>query len=102
MLMIFKETPMFTKEAKRLKVTAKNFATLKSDLLKDPLAGDLIPNGNGLRKIRMPLGNQGKRGGARVIYYNVIKDMILLIFIYAKSEQANLTHSQLEKLKGIL
>lgn len=100
--MIFKETSMFTKEVKRLKVSAENLSDLKDELTANPYAGDLIQQGKGLRKIRIALGNKGKRGGARVIYYNVVEDLILFVFIYSKSSQANLTHSQLEKLKGIL
>jgi hypothetical protein len=33
-----------------------------------PEAGDLIPGGRGLRKLRSPAKGHGKRGSARVIY----------------------------------
>jgi hypothetical protein len=38
----------------------------------NPLAGDVIPGSGGLRKLRWAAGGRGKRGGARVIYYNVL------------------------------
>jgi len=35
----------------------------------EPTCGDLIPGTGGLRKVRVGRGGNGKRGGARVIYY---------------------------------
>jgi len=40
----------------------------------NPLAGDVIPGTAGLRKIRWSRQGMGKRGGARVIYYNILDD----------------------------
>lgn len=36
----------------------------------NPLAGDVIPGSGGLHKVRWSRPGMGKRGGARVIYYN--------------------------------
>ncbi|GHU24638.1 hypothetical protein AGMMS50243_28010 [Betaproteobacteria bacterium] len=38
-------------------------------IAKNPDAGDVIPQTNGLRKVRFSRQGMGKRGGARVIYY---------------------------------
>jgi hypothetical protein len=65
----------------------------------NPAAGDLISGGRGLRKLRRPLRGQGKRGGARVIYYHVTaQGRILLIAAFAKNVQSDLSHDQLEQL----
>ena len=64
-----------------------------------PDAGDLIPGGRGLRKLRRPAKGRGKRGGARVIYYHVSSQhIILLIVAYAKNEQEDLDRRQLHIL----
>ena len=39
-------------------------------LSSNPLAGDVIPAAGGLRKVRWSRAGMGKRGGARVIYFN--------------------------------
>lgn len=42
----------------------------------------------------------GKRGGARVIYYNMLDDgLIVAVAIYPKNERENLSQKQLKKLK---
>ena len=53
-------------------------------LLENPAAGDLIPGGRGLRKLRVP-PRERKTGGARVIYYHwVSRDQCYLVYAYAK------------------
>lgn len=76
---------------------------LELALLHAPEAGDLIPGGRGLRKLRRPLAGRGKRGGVRIIYYYVASDArIYLVFAYAKSRQADLTKPQLKTLATFL
>jgi hypothetical protein len=36
----------------------------------NPTAGDVIPGSGGCRKVRWASSGRGKRGGARVIYFN--------------------------------
>lgn len=70
-------------------------------LSSNPQAGDVIPNGGGLRKIRWTRKGIGKRGGVRVIYYNLLDNgLILVLDIYAKSEKENLSRNELSHLKG--
>lgn len=70
-------------------------------LSNNPQAGDVIPNGGGLRKIRWTRQGMGKRGGVRVIYYNLLDNgLILVLDIYAKSEKENLSRNELSHLKG--
>ena len=49
------------------------------------ILGDVIANTGGLRKIRIGLPGRGKRGGARIIYFQAVSDAaILMLAIYAK------------------
>ena len=68
-----------------------------------PDAGDVIPGARGLRKLRCPAKGRGKRGGARVIYYHVhTQHLVLLILTYAKNEQEDLTSKQLKLLTTLI
>lgn len=68
-------------------------------LAQNPLKGDVIPNAKGLRKIRYSAKGHGKRGGARVIYYNMLDDgLIVAVAIYPKNERENLSKAQTGKL----
>ena len=68
-----------------------------------PDAGDLIPGGGGLRKIRWSAQGRGKRGGVRVIYYWAVRqEQILMLLIYAKNERDDLTVEQLKVLRRII
>lgn len=49
------------------------------------------------------MGERGKRGGVRVIYYWVVaQDQILMLFIYPKNDQDDLTPRQLKILREIV
>jgi len=63
-----------------------------------PEVGDVIPNAGGARKIRWGRAGIGKRGGARVIYFYLGKDgVILLLSVYAKANKANMTASEINR-----
>jgi mRNA-degrading endonuclease RelE of RelBE toxin-antitoxin system len=67
-------------------------------LAQNPRAGDVIPNADGARKLRWEAKGKGKRGGARVIYFNITdKGAILLVAAYAKSEQENMGGKEIKK-----
>jgi mRNA-degrading endonuclease RelE of RelBE toxin-antitoxin system len=97
-------TEHFKKEYKRL---AKRYASLKNDMLvlvetlkQNPVSGTNL--GNNTYKIRMAISSKGKgkSGGARVITYFVDKDNIVyLLSIYDKSEDANISDGE---IRGIL
>lgn len=65
----------------------------------NPLAGDVVPGSGGCRKVRWSRAGQGKRGGARVIYFNVEHDAVWLLIVYAKAKFDNLPASFLAELK---
>lgn len=66
----------------------------------NPLAGDVIPGSGGCRKVRWGRSGMGKRGGARVIYFNVLDGRIWLLIVYAKAKFDNLPAEFLSKLKA--
>ena len=66
----------------------------------NPEAGDVIPRLGDLRKVRWRRQGAGKRGGARVIYYNrLARGEIVLIGIYAKAKFDNLPDNVLKRWK---
>ena len=72
---------------------------LKRELDQNPAAGDMIPDYSGLRKVRIGLSGRGKRGGGRVIYYVIVnRSTILLLDLYAKNDQENLSAQELKAL----
>lgn len=69
-------------------------------LASDPLAGDVVPGSGGLRKVRWSRAGMGKRGGARVIYYNQLSDgVIALLMVYTKTKFDNLPTEFLSRLR---
>jgi len=98
----FVRLPTFERTAVGL-FTEQEVFELELALLADPSAGDLIPAGHGLRKVRRPLAGRGKRGGARVIYYHISTEgLIYLVFAYAKNVQEDLTRDQLKLLAQLI
>jgi hypothetical protein len=101
-VVIFLETPIFTRQIKEL-IDDEEYRALQLRLLADPNAGDLIPRSGGLRKIRGGLPGRGRRGGARVIYYWVTaQSKIYMLLAYAKNEQDDLTNEQLRTLRALV
>jgi len=64
-------------------------------------SGKVISGPSGFRKIRWSISGKGKRGGARIIYVNYIEDgEVWLLDIYVKKIKANISASEIKKLKG--
>jgi hypothetical protein len=69
----------------------------------NPLAGDVVPGSGGLRKVRWSVSGRGKRGGARVIYYNQLRNgTIWLLMAYTKAKFDNLPPGLLKELKNAI
>lgn len=99
----FKEVPSFTLKWQSLGLTDEDLRTLENILLKNPKIGDTIIGTGGLRKVRIPIKNIGKRSGARVIYVDIeIKECIYLLNVYTKNEQTDLTNKEKKMLKKLV
>ena len=95
--------PSFTKKWEALGLTDEDLRTLENILLKNPKTGDAIQGTGGIRKIRLPMNGNGKRGGGRVIYVDIeIKECIYLLNVYAKNEQTDLTEKEKKLLKRLV
>ena len=98
--MIFIEDKDFHKRRARL-LNEDQFFRFVVWLMAKPDAGKVMPGSGGLRKVRWQAKGRGKRGGARIIYFWWMADeKILLLDIYAKNENENLTNAGLKKLEG--
>jgi hypothetical protein len=96
------ETSIFTRQVQAL-LTDEEYRSLQMTLILHPDLGVVIPGSGGLRKVRWSLQGRGKRGGVRTIYYwAVSKAQILMLLMYAKNEQDNLTPEQLKFLRRIV
>ena len=90
----------FLLDVKRLRKKYKSIISdldkFKEEISANPFIGSDL--GKGLRKIRMGIASK-ERGGARIITYNVIKIEntihVILLTMYDKSEQENISDSEL-------
>lgn len=99
----------FTPEFKRnLRTLAKKYRHIRDDvapvieaLQAGEILGDQIPGvGYTLFKVRVPNSDsaKGKRGGYRVIYYLRTTVNIVLVTIYSKTEQADVSAAQIRRI----
>lgn len=69
-------------------------------IAQNPEAGDVIAGAGGCRKVRWQASGRGKRGGARVVYFNQLADgRIVLLAVYVKNETADLPRKTVRRLK---
>jgi hypothetical protein len=93
--------PIGTFEDKARRLLGKaGFDDMLEFLSRRPKAGRVIQGTGGLRKVRIARSGKGKSSGTRVIYYYHNEDKpILLLLIYAKADQENMTDAQKAQLK---
>ena len=100
--MVFVETSLFTKQVQKL-LSDEVYRLLQFELASRPDLGAIIPGSGGLRKVRWGFRGQGKRGGVRVIYYwTVSQEHLLMLLMYPKNVQENLSQAQLKLLKQLI
>jgi hypothetical protein len=84
------ETPLFVRQAANVWDDIEREAFIDF-IARNPRAGDIIPDTGGIRKVRWGRGGQGKRGGARVIYfYHDSTRPLYLLMVYAKARREDL------------
>ena len=98
---LFLETTTFTATVGHY-LTDDEYRLLQFYMQQHPEAGDVMPRTGGFRKLRWfdERRGKGKRGGLRVIYYWLRRDLQFWMFaIYDKDELENLTSEQEKTLK---
>lgn len=96
-------TSSFDKKADKL--LSKDALEELFDYLEEcPDSGQIIQGTGGIRKLRWASGknNKGKSGGVRVLYHYSKEVVILLITLYSKSEQENITQAEKTTLKSMV
>lgn len=92
--MRFIETSIFTKRIVAA-MPDDEYRLLQEALLRRPAHGDLIQGTGGVRKLRWGEDARGKSGGLRIIYYwHPGQQVFLMLFLYKKNEQQDLTADQ--------
>ena len=92
------ETPTFQKQADAL-WTEDERLEFVTWISMNPLAGDVIPGADGARKVRWSAKSKGKRGGVRVVYFNLSEQgVVYLVAIYAKSDRENISANEIRKV----
>jgi mRNA-degrading endonuclease RelE of RelBE toxin-antitoxin system len=100
--MVLVETRVFTRQVLAT-LPDVAYRALQAALAERPDAGAVIPGSGGLRKLRWAAPGRGTRGGIRVIYYWMkARDTIVLLFLYPKNVQGDLSAEQVRVLRRII
>jgi hypothetical protein len=95
------QVPKFKIEATEL-IGTEGIEAVAVYLTDHPEAGNVIPAGGGLRKLRWAAKGKGKRGGARIIYvYVATAARVYLLGCYAKNVKTDLTGDEKKELRRI-
>ena len=95
------ETPLFVRQAAEVWDEAGREAFVEF-IARNPEAGDVIPETNGVRKIRWARSGTGKRGGARVIYfYHNAGRPLYLLMVYAKARKEDLSPEEKRAVRAL-
>jgi mRNA-degrading endonuclease RelE of RelBE toxin-antitoxin system len=103
------ERIFFTNEFKRnLRQLLKKYRNIRSDiqpllneLSQGQTPGDRIPGtAFEIFKVRLPNSDsrRGKSGGYRIVYHHTIDDTIILITVYSKTEQSDISPQAIESV----
>ena len=91
------ETPTFQKQVAKVWTEAERLEFI-AWIAANPTAGDVIPGADGARKVRWAVQGKGRRGGARVVYFNLSDDeLVLLVAVYAKVDKTNILPNEIER-----
>ena len=93
------ETPLFERLADACWTEEERYAFV-AFIAAHPEAGDVVPGSGGVRKVRWRMAGRGKRGGARVIYFNrLAAGEIWLLVLYTKAAAENIPAHILRRIK---
>lgn len=95
-------TRAFDRAAAKLLTVAER-AAAEAAIAARPDAWPVIRGSGGARKARIGRGGQGKRGGARVIYFfNPSPGLLAFIALYAKNEKEDLSDADLKAIRAAI
>jgi len=95
------ETPLFLRQAASVWDEGEHDAFV-TFIASHPTAGDVIPETGGVRKIRWMRAGNGKRGGARVIYFfHDPGRPLYLLMVYAKAQREDLTPDEKRTVRAL-
>ena len=98
----FVETTIFTRRITEA-LADDEYRLVQEALLRRPKQGAVIEGTGGVRKLRWGEQGRGKRGGLRLIYYlHPEREIILMLFLYRKNEQKDLTADQKRILANVV
>lgn len=84
-------------------LTDDELIELENTIMITPDAAKVIQGTGGLRKLRFPLPDQGKRGGARVLLVDFIAyQRVYVINVYLKKDQANISDKEKQIYKQFI
>ena len=100
----FVESPGFSKRIDKIASLDVLFS-LRSDLARNPLLGDLMEGCGGARKGRVgdKGSSKGKSGGFRYVYFYIeIAGTISLLHFFGKNEKANLSKAERNEIAKLV
>ena len=99
----FISTSEFERRWNKLGLGDKEQRNLEKMLLENPKVGAVIPGTGSARKIRVEYAGKGKRGGARVIYVDLlVYEKVFFITAYAKGEQENISETDKKAIANFI
>jgi hypothetical protein len=105
MRLTFIQTTTFASRWRQFRLTDEDLQALEQQLMKQPDAGDVMQGTGGLRKVRFapPSSRTGKSGAFRVgyVYFRTAEAIVLLV-IFAKSDQASLNAAEKARFKKVI
>jgi hypothetical protein len=97
------QTTRYLKDLKRIGASTADIERLEQMIAANPYSGDVIPGPGGIRKIRFALGNKGKRGGGRAIYFLMVADdQAVMLFAYSKSAKEDITSAEKKAVLALM
>jgi len=99
----FVSTSVFDRFWSDLGLSDEDLRRFQNYLLQSPGAGDVIEGTGGAIKARFALPGKGKRGGVRVICFDLASaQKLYLLTCYPKSKQSNLSVSEKAAIKEVV
>jgi len=96
----FVELQSFKKAWDDIGLNDDDLIELETKLLITPRTGVVIKGSGGARKVRFEAQGKGQRGGARVIYVDVIiSETVYLPYAYPKSVKDDLSQQEISSIR---